>query len=75
MTNQGRTIRVTVLTSDGSTHVHDCENTPQNQSEVDGLFAEAVEVISGGTGIIVLANPMAIYSVPHIIRMNQSVVE
>ena len=75
MANQGRTIRVTVLTSDGTTHMHDCENTPQNQSEADRSFAEAMLVIRDGSGSITLADPMAIYSVPHIIRVSQSIVD
>ena len=68
-------LRVTVLTSEGTIHKHDYDNTPERQSEMDLLFAELMQIIANPGGAILMANPMVIYNAAHIIRVSQSVVD
>ena len=76
MPNQGQIIRITVLTTDGTTHVHDSENTPQNQTDIAQSLESAMGIIADGhSGSLILSQPFALYNVRHIIRISRAIVD
>ena len=58
-----------VGTSDGSQHIHEYlyDDVRTGVAESDKFFAECMTTLSGGTGILMLNNPMVVYTIPHIV--------
>ncbi|MCY4558822.1 MAG: hypothetical protein OXF79_21070 [Chloroflexi bacterium] len=62
MSSTERFIRIEIQTKDGKIHSHDFPASPEAQTEVDKIMAQATMIISEQSGALVMGNPRTVYA-------------